>query len=253
MNSYSESVSIYKRLLEAKTQGRRGLFVLIDPDKGLEGDLVRRSVEAQRGGAELVLIGGSHLNSDNFNLVIPAIKTVVDIPIVLFPGGASQLSVHADALLLLSLISGRNPQYLIGEHVTAAARIKQLGLEAIPTGYMLIESGKTTAIEFISNTKPIPRDQPGIAASHALAGELLGMKLIYLEAGSGAKYPVPGDMISVVAEQLTIPLVVGGGIRTPEQAQSAVKAGADFIVVGNALEEDAPGSLIEELVSAVNI
>ncbi|MBC8205195.1 geranylgeranylglyceryl/heptaprenylglyceryl phosphate synthase [bacterium] len=245
-------MKIYNRLIDWKSRNHKGLFVLIDPDKGGISDLVSRAVVSQDSGADLILVGGSHLTIDKFDSLITAVKDEVSVPVVLFPGGAGQLSGKADAVLLLSLISGRNPQYLIGEHVTAAPIIKRMGIEAIPTGYMLIESGKMSAIEFITGTKPIPRDQIKIAVSHAIAGELLGMKLIYLEAGSGGANPVPVEMITAVSKSIEIPLIAGGGIRSAEQAQNAVQAGADFIVVGNALEDASAGTLVREMKAAIN-
>ena len=244
-------MTIYEQLLEMRNSGQKGLFVLIDPDKS-DVKTLRKWVErAENAGASAILIGGSYIGNDDFNIAVKMMKEALTIPLILFPGGASQLSQYADALLLLSLISGRNPQYLIGEHVSAAPRIKQLGLEVIPTAYMLIESGKMTAIEFISNTKPIPRSQKKLAAAHALAGEMMGMKLIYLEAGSGAINPVPVEMVNTVVNTVTIPVIVGGGIKNPETAADITSAGADFIVVGNALENQNDDILLREIVAAV--
>lgn len=244
-------MTVYQQLLDYRSSGEKGLFVLLDPDKVQGTEIRKRAEKAQEAGAKAVLIGGSHLIRDDFDEVVRRTKEALEIPLVIFPGGASQISPHADAILFLSLISGRNPQYLIGEHVSAAPRVKGMGLEVIPTAYMLIESGKVSAIEFISGTNPIPRDQFGIASAHALAGEMLGLKLVYLEAGSGAKLCVPPDMVTAVAESVKIPVIVGGGIRFPEDARAIAKAGADFLVVGNALEEDSGESLLSEIVRAV--
>jgi len=167
----------------------------------------------------------------------------------LFPGNASQFSVHADALLYLSLLSGRNAEFLVGQHLTSAIAIKNSNIEVVPTGYLLIDGGKPSSVEYISNTRPIPRDKNEIALSTAVAGELLGMRLIYLEAGSGAEIPVPVEMIECVSAGLSLPLIVGGGIKTTEQLSAAFDAGADIVVVGNVFEKDP--SRIAEFVQCV--
>ena len=169
--------------------------------------------------------------------IISSLKKECEIPIVLFPGNHSQISNKADGILFLSLISGRNPEYLIGQHVNAAPVLAKSKLEVIPTGYMLIENGKATSVEYISQTKPIPRNKTDIALATAMAGEMLGLKMIYLEAGSGAKHPVPVKMIKSLAATLKIPIIVGGGIRSKKQMQKAFKAGADIVVVGTAIEK----------------
>jgi phosphoglycerol geranylgeranyltransferase len=169
---------------------------------------------------------------------------------ILFPGSAIQVNKFADAILFLSLVSGRNPQYLIGEQVDGAPLIKSFGIEPIPTAYMLIESGAITSVQYVSQTLPIPADKPGIAQVHALAAEYMGMKLVYLEAGSGAPNPVPLGMISQVKEQISIPLIVGGGLTSPNQVQDAVTAGADFVVVGTALEFNPTTGFLKEMAGA---
>ena len=176
-----------------------------------------------------------HNDLDNYLL---RIKDQTDIPIILFPGNTHQVSAQADALLYLSMISGRNPDLLIGKHVESAIAVRDSALEVIPTGYMLIDGGKLTSVQYISNTQPIPHDKNSIAASTAIAAEMLGLKLIYLEAGSGATRSVSNSMITSVNSHINIPLVVGGGIRTPERAKQSVEAGADIIVIGNAIEKD---------------
>ena len=180
----------------------------------------------------------------NFEATIESIKLQCNIPVVIFPGSNYQLSNKADAVLFLSLISGRNPEYLIGQQVMAAPAIKQMGLEAISTGYILVDGGRTSSTSYITQTMPVPHDKIDLAIATAQAGELLGMKLIYLEAGSGAKKPISAEMIAAVKRNISVPLIVGGGIRTSEQAEEICKAGADILVVGNALEET-PGLLMD--------
>jgi putative glycerol-1-phosphate prenyltransferase len=184
-----------------------------------------------------IFVGGSQLKI-SFSNLIETFKKELNIPVVLFPGDVTQFSPNADALLFISLISGRNAEYLISQHVNAAIPIKKSGLEVIPTGYILIDGAKKSAVEYISNTQPIPRDKNDIALATALAGELLGMKAIYLEAGSGANMPVPLEMIQHVKAQISVPLIVGGGIKNITQLQAAYRAGADLVVIGNVLETE---------------
>lgn len=210
---------------------------MIDPDKWELNQLAEIAAAAGESGADAILIGGSLLLTANFDDVVQTIRTAAQVPCLIFPGSALQISRYADAILFLSLVSGQNPNYLIGEQIKAAPLIKHLGLESIPTGYMLIESGRVTAAEFMSHTRPIPRDKDDIAKATALAAEYLGMKLIYLEAGSGAQHPVPLDMIRAVAAYINAPVIAGGGVRTPDWAAQCVEAGASFVVTGNVLEK----------------
>lgn len=243
---------IYDSLVDVRDRKGAGYFVLIDPDKLDESatmDLAAACVEA---GVDGLLIGSSLLISSRFNSTIKNIKERYNIPVILFPGSTIQLSEWADAVLFLSLISGRNPEFLIGTQVLGAPIVRKMGLEAISTGYMLIESGRTTAAEFMSNTRPIPRDKHDIAVAHAMAGEYLGMKLIYLEAGSGALESVPDEMVEAVTGYVQIPVIVGGGIRKPDEARKKVEAGASFVVTGNVLEKATDWSLIKELSDAVH-
>ena len=223
---------------------RPKLAVLIDPDKQNPESLFELITLAGICKVDFFFIGGSLLLEENFEATIEAIKAQSNIPVIIFPGSNYQLSSNADAVLFLSLISGRNPEYLIGQHVAAAPTIRKLGLEAIPTGYILIDGGRTSSTSYITQTMPIPHDKIDLAVATAQAGELLGMKLIYLEAGSGAKKTVSAEMIKAVKQNVSVPLIVGGGIRSSEQAEEICKAGADIIVVGNALEET-PGLLME--------
>jgi len=195
---------------------------------------------------DLILVGGSLLFNP-IDITITALKLGTSLPVFIFPGNAFQLSDRADGILFLSLISGRNPEFLIGNHVLAAPHLSRSGIEVIPTGYMLIENGQSTSVEYMSHTTPIPGNKPDIAVATAMAGEMLGLKTLYLEAGSGAAHPVSTEMISAIRKRISLPLIVGGGIRTPEIATELYDAGADMIVVGNVLEKD-PG-LIEAFTS----
>jgi len=241
---------IYHSLTERKRQGKKSFAVLIDPDKVNEGileQLVRLAMEAR---VDYFLVGGSLVISDYIDECVQLIKSKCSIPTILFPGSPSQVSKNADALLYLSLISGRNADLLIGQHVVSAPVVKQSGLEIMPTGYMVIDGGAPTTVSYISNAAPIPADKNEIAVCTAMAGEMLGMKLIYMDAGSGAKRAISENMIAKVAACIEVPLIVGGGIIEPEKAYLNCKAGADLIVVGNAIEKDA--SLIKEMAAAVH-
>ncbi|RYY54512.1 MAG: geranylgeranylglyceryl/heptaprenylglyceryl phosphate synthase [Chitinophagaceae bacterium] len=242
--------SIYNTLTEQKKQGKKSFAVLVDPDKvnrKILDELIRLSVDAR---ADHFLVGGSLVTSTNLDDCVQYIKQHCTIPITLFPGSPSQVSRYADALLYLSVISGRNPELLIGQHVISAPFVKKSGLEIMSTGYILVDGGAPTTVSYISNTYPVPSDKPEIAMCTAMAGEMLGMKLIYMDAGSGAKRPIPENMIKLVAENIEVPLIIGGGIVTPEKAYLNCRAGADLIVVGNAIEKDP--SLIIEMGAAVH-
>lgn len=240
---------IYSRFALARN-GHKMLAVLIDPDNVSMHDLdalVELSLLAK---VDFFFVGGSLIVNNQLDSCLTAIKAKCDIPLVLFPGDSYQLSYRADGILLLSLISGRNPELLIGKHVVTAPYLKMSPLEVIPTGYMLIDGGVPTTVSYISNTNPIPANKDDIAACTAMAGEMLGLQCIFMDAGSGAKRPVPEEMISAVRASVDIPLIVGGGIRTPEQAQQNIKAGADIIVVGNAFETDP--SLVVSMADAIH-
>lgn len=241
---------IYNQLTERKRIGRKAFTVLIDPDKvdaSAIDKLVSLSVEA---GVDYFFVGGSLVISNHLDYCIQLIKASCSIPVILFPGAPSQVSKYADALLYLSLISGRNPELLIGQHVISAPFVRQSGLEIIPTGYMVIDGGAPTTVSYISNASPIPSDKNEIAMCTAMAGEMLGMKVIFMDSGSGAKRPVNETMIEKVALHIEAPIIVGGGITDPEKAYRNCKAGADIIVVGNAIEKDA--SLIKEMSDAIH-
>lgn len=237
----------YKTIIGSRKTGKKLFAVLIDPDKFASTEVIK---EAETACVDLILVGGSILSNGNFENCIQTIKKTTDIPVIIFPGNHLQISKNADAILLLSLISGRNPELLIGKHVIAAPALKASGSEILPTGYMLIESGKQTAVSYMSNTNPIPHEKDDIAMCTALAGEQLGLKLIYMDAGSGALNAISDSMIRRVSENISIPLIVGGGINTPEKALSACRSGADMVVVGNAIESDI--SLIGKIAKAIH-
>ncbi len=238
---------IYTRILDTLSQ--RKIFGLhIDPDKYGTRELAKTAAAAGEKGADLILAGGSMVNTP-MDQSIRIIRENCDIPVLIFPGNVLQVSTAADAILLLCLISGRNPEYLIGNHVVAAPLIRQYGLEVIPTGYILIENGRMTSVEYVSNTKPIPADKTDLAAATAMAGEMLGHKLIYLEAGSGALNHVDSSLITRVKENIQIPLAVGGGIESTNQARKILDAGADIIIVGTAVEKNP--DLIDEFCAIV--
>ena len=233
-------MKIYQTLLKDVSSGKKKFVVLIDPDKYTLKSLAAVVKLSLKEGVDYFFIGGSLLVTDNHKQIITFIKENTGIPVMLFPGNNLQLNNHADGILLLSLISGRNADMLIGRHVISAPYLKASNLEILSTGYMLIDSGVTTAVNYMSNTTPIPSEKDEIAVCTAMAGEMLGMKLIYMDAGSGAKKPVPVSMIRKVRESIGLPLIIGGGITTPVLARSAWNAGADAVVVGNAIEKD-PG------------
>ncbi len=242
---------IYSLITEKKAKGIKSFAVLIDPDKvnNIEdlNELINLSVKAK---VDYFFVGGSLVINNNLDEVIHYLKKHCSIPVILFPGSPSQISKHADALLYLSLISGRNPEMLIGQHVVSAPAVRQSGLEIMPTGYMVIDGGAPTTVSYISNATPLPADKTDIAMCTAMAGEMLGMKLIYMDSGSGAKRPITEKMIEKVSASISIPLIIGGGIIEPEKAYLNCKAGADIIVVGNAIEKDA--GLIKEMAAAIH-
>jgi phosphoglycerol geranylgeranyltransferase len=238
--------SIYKSLLEPEKK----FAVLIDPDKVNSSSLLQTVELANEAGIDYFFVGGSLLVHDTLDNCVGIIKSASDIPVVLFPGNNKQVTPAADAILLLSLISGRNPEWLIGQHVEASLRLKESKLEIIPTGYILIDGGKETSVTYVSQTRPIPSDKTDIAVSTALAGEQLGHKLIYMDAGSGANNTIPVKMIQQVKKHVKLPLIIGGGIDTPTKAVRACMAGASVVVVGNAIEKEA--SLIKDMAESIH-
>ena len=241
---------IYNSITERKRTGKKSFAVLIDPDKvnnNNMGQLIELAVAAK---VDYFFVGGSLVISNYLDECLQLIKKSCSIPTILFPGSPSQVSKYADALLYLSLISGRNPELLIGQHVVSAPAVKKSGLEIMPTGYMVVDGGAPTTVSYISNASPLPADKNEIAVCTAMAGEMLGMQLIYMDAGSGAKLPITESMIEHVSKAIQIPLIIGGGIIEQEKAYLNCKAGADVIVVVNAIEKDA--SLIREMAAAVH-
>lgn len=232
-------MAILDALLERQRRGKKSIAVLVDPDKIDDLSRLHHLVNlATENCVDFFFVGGSLMASSNLAEVVQEIKKNVTIPVVLFPGNSIQIDPSADAILFLSLISGRNPELLIGQHVVAAPLLRNSKLEVIPTGYMLINSGRITSVAYISNTIPIPDDKYSLAACTAMAGEMLGMKLIYMDAGSGAEKEISSRMIAQVRKSVQAPLIVGGGINTAQKAITALEAGADMIVIGNALEKD---------------
>lgn len=242
--------AIYNSLTERKQQGKKSFAVLIDPDKVNDANIAQLIALAVDAKVDYFFVGGSLVVSSYLDECVQQIKKNCNIPTILFPGSPSQVSKYADALLYLSLISGRNADLLIGQHVISAPVVKQSGLEIMPTGYMVVDGGAPTTVSYISNAAPIPADKNEIAMCTAMAGEMLGMKLIYMDAGSGAKRAITESMIQKVASCIEVPLIIGGGIIEPEKAYLNCKAGADVIVVGNAIEKDT--SLIKEMAAAVH-
>jgi putative glycerol-1-phosphate prenyltransferase len=241
---------IYHSFSDRKRAGKKSFAVLIDPDKVNDqnvAQLIELSVSSK---VDYFFVGGSLVVSNYLDQCLQLIRKSCSIPTVLFPGSPSQVSKYADALLYLSLISGRNAELLIGQHVVSAPMVKKSGLEVMSTGYMVVDGGAPTTVSYISNSSPLPSDKSEIAVCTALAGEMLGMKLIYMDAGSGAKNPISETMITKVAQSISVPLIVGGGIVDPEKAYLNCKAGADVIVVGNAIEKDS--NLIREMADAVH-
>jgi phosphoglycerol geranylgeranyltransferase len=244
------SKQVYQSILDKKTKQQKAFAVLIDPDK-LDAVGLQKTIDlAVQSKVDYIFVGGSLVVTDTLDQMVTQIKQQCAIPVVLFPGSPDQITPKADALLYLSLISGRNPELLIGQHVISAPFVKQSGLEIIPVGYMLIDGGTPTTVSYISNTNPIPANKNDIAACTAMAGEMLGLKLIYMDAGSGAKNAIPASMIQQVAKHTNTPLIVGGGITTAEKAIENCKAGADIIVVGNAVEKDP--TLIQMIADAIH-
>jgi len=246
-------MSVYNKLLACLDHHKAGYFVLIDPDK-ISLDHLQATIERSLyAGVDAFLVGGSLLLTPDFDAYLRTFKQYSGhIPVIIFPGSVHQLSANADALLFLSLLSGRNAHHLIGSQVIAAPIIHRLGIEPISTAYLLVQSGKPTSAEFMSGTIPLPRHKPEIAVAHALAASYMGFRTIYLEGGSGADYSVPEEMIYSISKYVDVPIIVGGGIRDPETAARKVEAGASFIVTGNILEKNDDPQFLKSFVSAIH-
>lgn len=243
---------IYQYLLDViKTKGA-GYFVLIDPDQKNHANIEELVHAANESEVDALLVGGSLMMDSKNHDRVAKIKENAKMPVIFFPGGVTQLNGYYDAMFFMSILSGRNPHYLIGEQVIAAPIVKDIGIETIPMGYLLLDGGTTTTVEFMSSTKPIPMDRPDITVAHALAAQYLGKKFVYLEAGSGAKVPVSVETIKAVKKQIEIPIIVGGGIKTPKQAAERVKAGANFIVTGTITEKLENLSLMKDFSEAIH-
>lgn len=245
-------MKIYDRIIKTIDKKGAAFLVLIDPDKTAPDKLDRFVEECESAEVDGFLVGGSLILDGNLKTTIERIKEKTDIPVIIFPGSVVQVVPNADALLYISLISGRNADFLFGHHVLAAPIIKKLKIEPIATGYMIIESGKATTAEYMSGSSPIPRNKPEIAVSTALAAQYLGMQLIYLEGGSGAENPVPDKMVKMVSENCSIPVIVGGGIKDPETAGAKVQNGAKVVVIGNYLENESNWGNIKKFAQAVH-
>ena len=243
-------MSVLSELNDCVEKKGAGFIVLIDPDRKNDNNIDQLVEKANQNGVDAIFVGGSIMMDGLYHKRVERIKSISEIPVILFPGGVNQLNKHYDAMLFMSLLSGRNSHYLIGEQVIAAPIVKDYEIETIPTGYLLIDGGSPTSVEVVSGTKPLPSNRPDIIVSHALAAQFLGMELIYLEAGSGALNEVPEDVVKKVADEISIGLIVGGGIRTPEDANSIVNSGASFVVIGSAIEKSA--ELMEEFSSSIH-
>ena len=247
------SMKIYEHLLNIISTKGAAYLILLDPEN-LSNEKLGIFVKfCERSGVDGFLFGGSLMIDGSFDSALEIVKSSTKLPVIIFPGDTNQVSPMADAILFLSVISGRNAEHLIGKHVLASPVIKKTGIEPISTGYMLIESGVTTTAQYMSGSQPIPRNKPEIAAATALAGEYLGLKLLYLEAGSGADEPVPNEMIKAVSEFCTVPLIVGGGIRNPRTAREKVDNGANIIVTGNFFENEQNWGLVRDFANSIHV
>ncbi len=244
---------IYNKLMTTRKERGAGFLLLIDPDRVTPEIYTAQAEIAADCGVDAILVGTSFVLDSDFSSAVSRIKEASSVPVLIFPGSYAQICPSADAILFTSLLSGRNPFYLIEEQVKGAPIIKRCNLEPIPTGYLLIESGPLTSVQYISGTLPIPRTKNDIACAHALAAEYLGMKLVYLEAGSGAENSVPVEMVEAVSSYVDISVIVGGGLRTPEDAEARVRAGASFVVIGSGLECRSDRTLINEFGCAVHV
>jgi geranylgeranylglyceryl phosphate synthase family protein len=230
--------SLYDALTERRKHGQKSLAVLLDPDNLDEASCQHIIELSTQHVVDYFFVGGSLVMTSHQAALIRLLKSRSAVPVLLFPSHSLHLDSQADGILLLSLISGRNPDFLIGQHVVAAPLLRQSNLEILPTGYMLVDTGRQTTASYMSGTTPLPHDKPTIAACTAMAGEMLGLRLMYLDGGSGAQHPVSSAMIQAVRQAVETPIIVGGGINTADKAQNVLNAGADVVVIGNQIEKD---------------
>ena len=229
-------MSTFSKLKMSSKENGSSFIVLIDPDKKNDDKIIKLVESANINGADAIFVGGSIMMDIHYHERIEKIKSISSIPVILFPGGVNQINKHFDAILFMSLLSGRNPHYLIGEQVLAAPIIKDVGIETISTGYILVDGGTSTTVEFISGTRPLPSNNPDLLVSHALAAQFLGMQMLYIESGSGAKKRIQNESLNIVSDEVNIDIIVGGGIKTPEDAHQVANAGASHVVIGSAIE-----------------
>ena len=244
--------NVLNYLLSVKKKKGAGYIVLIDPDKNSENNLEEKISKINNSGVDAIFVGGSLILDNNCEKRVELIKSISKVPVIFFPGGISQLNKHYDAMLFMSILSGRNSHYLIGEQVIAAPIVKDLGIEVIPTGYLLVDGGNNSSVQFMSGSNPIPIEKPDILIAHALAAQYLGKKLVYLESGSGAKNSIPNNLLKAVTKYIDVPIIVGGGIKSPESANEKVLAGASFVVIGSILEGNNT-NIINEFADAIHI
>ena len=244
--------NVLNYLLSVKKKKGAGYIVLIDPDKNSENNLEEKISTINNSGVDAIFVGGSLILDNNCIKRVELIKSISKVPVIFFPGGISQLNKHYDAMLFMSILSGRNSHYLIGEQVIAAPIVKDLGIEVIPTGYLLVDGGNNSSVQFMSGSNPIPIEKPDILIAHALAAQYLGKKLVYLESGSGAKNSIPNNLLKAVTKYIDVPIIVGGGINTPKSANEKVLAGASFVVIGSILEGN-NNNIINEFADAIHI
>ena len=244
--------NVLNYLLSVKKKKGAGYIVLIDPDKNSEKNLEEKISKINNSGVDAIFVGGSLILDNNCEKRVELIKSISKVPVIFFPGGISQLNKHYDAMLFMSILSGRNSHYLIGEQVIAAPIVKDLGIEVIPTGYLLVDGGNNSSVQFMSGSNPIPIEKPDILIAHALAAQYLGKKLVYLESGSGAKNSIPNNLLKAVTKYIDVPIIVGGGIKTPKSANEKVVAGASFVVIGSILEGNNT-NIINEFADAIHI
>jgi phosphoglycerol geranylgeranyltransferase len=245
-------MTVYEKLFLTARNGKAAHVVLLDPDKLTVKSAAESAKRCSKAGVDALFVGGSTATTERLNEIVKSIKVNSSIPVILFPGGADQIVKYADAVLFMSLLSGRNPRFLVEEPLKGVPLIHNYGIETIGMGYLLIESDKPSAVQIVSGTEPLSRSNPEIVAQHALMAQYFGMRVVYLEGGSGVGVPIPPEMIQMVRDAISLPLIVGGGIRTPEAAAIRVKSGADIIVTGNVFETSGTETLLSELVSAIH-